>query len=158
MSLPGPKRYGTFLIPEFGFVASREVRDTGERRPQRLHASRIYFWDYAPAPEGEMPVLEPVGRAFRRCGAGRAALLALRQAGVGQQRLPQRRLQICAFCGWAEPAQPLAPAASQSEASAHTNPRTGQPCSGPLETYHLGHEFITDVLEIALRRRAGAAR
>ena len=148
-----PRRYGQFLIPEFGFVASREVRDTGERRPQRLYASRIYFWDYAPAPGEEIQSLEPVGelsgdavRVDQRYS--RYGKLALVNGGYGNAGF-----RICSWCGWSEPAQPLAIGRKPKKASAHSNQRTGKPCSGPLETYHLGHEFITDVLEL---RFAGA--
>ena len=145
-----PKRYGTFLIPEFGFVASRDTRDTSERRPQRLHASRVYFSDYALAPEAETAVLEPVPGL-----SGDAVWVEKRYSRYGKLALVNSGylnagFRVCAFCGWAEPAKPVAPGRRARREPAHTNPRTGQPCSGPVETYHLGHEFITDVLEIRL--------
>jgi hypothetical protein len=30
----------------------------------------------------------------------------------------------------------------------HSNPRTGAPCNGTLFPHHLGHEFLTDVVEL----------
>src|SRR5262249_50641391 len=42
-------RKETFVIPEFGFVAApNKIRTSGESRPQRLYASRVYFAEYAP--------------------------------------------------------------------------------------------------------------
>ena len=50
-------------------------------------------------------------------------------------------------CGWAEPIQSPRP-----PPSSHENPITNKPCRPKegLEKYHLGHRFMTDVLELRL--------
>jgi len=146
-----PRRFGQFLIPEFGFLAGREAPAVGERRPQRLYASRIYFSDYAPAPAEEVPPLMRVNEL-----SGDAIEVARRYSRYGKLALVNggymnAGFRVCTWCGWSEPMQPLAVGKKQKKPAAHTNPRTGQPCSGFLETYHLGHEFITDVLELRFK-------
>lgn len=142
------RRSGEYIIPEFGFVAGREVRVTGEGRPQRLYASRIYFSDYDPVPGESVPALEPVAEL-----SSAAVTLARRYSRYGKLAMVNSGVlncgfRICDWCGWAEPAEPLAVGRRAKRTSIHTNPRTGKDCKGPLKTYHLGHEFITDVLEL----------
>jgi hypothetical protein len=55
---------------------------------------------------------------------------------------------VCTFCGAAEPTPPVATGRRRAS-KAHSNPRTGRPCAGKNRSiYHLGHEFMTDVLEV----------
>ncbi|MDX9956450.1 MAG: DUF1998 domain-containing protein, partial [Anaerolineae bacterium] len=129
---------GRFIVPEFGFLASREVVDIGEQRPERFYASQVYFADYAQEP----PSLE---RVSTLCSSqlelvqrySRFGRLALVNNGGGPG------FRICTSCGWAEPAQ-----YGGTKKTAHDNPRTGKPCRGMIQTYGLGHEFITDVLDL----------
>ncbi len=129
---------GRFIVPEFGFLASREVADIGEQRPERFYASQVYFADYAQEP----PSLE---RVSALCSSqlelvqrySRFGRLALVNNGGGPG------FRICTSCGWAEPAQ-----YGGTKKTAHDNPRTGKPCRGMIQTYGLGHEFITDVLDL----------
>lgn len=139
--------HGQFIIPEFGFVAAREPRNTGENRPQRLYASRVYFTEYAP--EGDEPTeLEPVpeltGPAIRTARRySRYGKLAVVNSGF-----LNAGFRICSICGWAEPATPTPVGRRPRREPPHQNPRTGRDCAGFIETFHLGHEFITDVLEL----------
>jgi len=143
------RQYGQFIIPEFGFVAAREPRNTGENRPQRLYASRVYFTEYAP--EGDEPtMLEPVpvpelsGPAIRTARRySRYGKLAVVNSGFANAGF-----RICSVCGWGEPATPIPVGRRPRRDPPHQNPRTGRDCSGFIQTFHLGHEFITDVLEI----------
>lgn len=141
------RQYGQFIIPEFGFVAAREPRNTGENRPRRLYASRVYFTHYAPE-EDEPTVLEPVselsGPAIRTTQRySRYGKLAVVNSGFANAGF-----RICSACGWGEPAFPVPVGRRPRRALPHHNPRTGRDCSGFIQTFHLGHEFITDVLEI----------
>ena len=148
-----PRRYGTFIIPEFGFmVAQKEPRKSGEARPQRLYSSRVYFAEYAARTEDgtaleppleEVPVLSSPDLQMRK-RYSRYGKLALVNAG-----LANRGFRICYTCGFADPA-PEEPAGRRRQRAlpAHDNPRTGRQCNGQLHTRHLGHEFITDVLEL----------
>jgi hypothetical protein len=66
-----------------------------------------------------------------------------------------RGFRICAACGFAEPA-PEVPTGRRRRSrrpEAHLNPRTGRDCAGAMQTHHLGHEFITDVLELRFSGR-----
>jgi hypothetical protein len=148
----------TFIIPEFGFVASRDnIHKPGEARPQKLYASRVYFTEYElPQPEGQ-PHPQP---AFRLVGAlsspaihietyySRFGKLALVNGG-----LASRGFRICEDCGFAEMV-PEALSGSRKKKGLvveHANPRTGKPCSHFTMTHHLGHDFLTDVVEIRFR-------
>lgn len=141
------RQYGQFVIPEFGFVAAREPRSTSENRPQRLYASRVYFTEYAP--EGDEPtVLEPTpelsGPAIRTARRySRYGKLAVVNGGIAGNGF-----RICLSCGWGTPAVPTPVGRRPRREPSHQNPRTGRDCSGFIQTFHLGHEFITDVLEI----------
>lgn len=144
----GQKRFGEYVIPEFGFVAAREPGNTSETRPQRLYASRVYFTDYAPEPGEDPGALEPVPalsgpgiRTARRYS--RYGMLAVVNSGF-----MNLGFRICSRCGWGEPLVPLTPGRRQKRDLAHKDPRTGRDCTGMLQTNHLGHEFITDVLEV----------
>lgn len=129
---------GRFIVPEFGFLASRDVADPGEQRPERFYASQVYFADYAQDP----PTLE---RVAALCSA--SVELVQRYSRYGRLALVNNGggpgFRICTSCGWAEPAQH-----GGSRKTAHDNTRTGKPCRGFIETYALGHEFITDVLDL----------
>ncbi|HVB25286.1 MAG TPA: DEAD/DEAH box helicase [Ktedonobacteraceae bacterium] len=151
-------RHHSYLIPEFGFVAGRNVRKTGEARPQRLYASRVYFAEYAPGNQADvMPDFQPVDSLSSSAVQvsayyshfGKMALVNEGQAGRG--------FRICRECGYAamapEPPSPQANANAKrrnARPQSHTHPRTGKPCNGVIETHHLGHDFLTDVVEIHL--------
>jgi hypothetical protein len=143
--------YGSFVIPEFGFVVSDLPRRSGEARPQRFHSSRVYFAEYAlPAGEDKESALEfeettslssaqiQLWRRYSRYGK-----LALVNSGTFN-----RGFRICYACGHAEPAPEEPTGRRRKTAPSHPNPRTGKSCRGRLYTHHLGHEFITDVLEL----------
>jgi ATP-dependent helicase YprA (DUF1998 family) len=61
-----------------------------------------------------------------------------------------RGFKICNSCGWAEPID-FSPGIKGR--STHNNPLTGKSCNRSTKTYHLGHRFMTDVLEISLDGR-----
>lgn len=129
---------GRFIVPEFGFLASRVVADPGEQRPERFYASQVYFADYAQEPprlERVAALCSPSVELVQRYS--RYGRLALVNNGEGAG------FRICKICGWAEPASYRG-----SRRTEHQNPRTGQSCRGQIETYSLGHEFITDVLDL----------
>jgi hypothetical protein len=147
--------YGTFIVPEFGFVAARDqTRMLSEARPQRLYASRVYFAEYAPPQREEHQRHEPsfeivpelsssnyqVRKYYSRFGK-----LALVNPGVAG-----RGFRICQWCGYAEisPEASTISAKRRNKPPAHKHPRTGRDCSGYFQTHHLGHEFLTDVVEL----------
>lgn len=131
----------TFIIPEFGFVADRTVTPSGERRPQRLYASQIYFSEYQGAPPPWIPVAglgnDFVGVSERHARHGLLSLVNSGFNGAG--------FHICPACGWARAVR----SSDRSAPKKHDNPRTDQPCSGkPGRPCDLGHTFLTDVIEL----------
>lgn len=149
---------GTFIIPEFGFIVAEDPRESGEARPKRTYATRVYFAEYDPSPTGvadgngadqDEQALEQVdelssGRVQVWRRYSRYGKLALVNPGT-----LRRGFRICGTCGFAEPTPPPRPRARRRQKpKPHINPRTGKQCKGFLHTNHLGHEFITDVLEL----------
>jgi len=149
-----PKRYGTFVIPEFGFVVGELPREAGEARPQRMYSSQVYFSEYA-TPERDEVSAEP---PFAEVTDLSSARVRVRQrysrfgklAVVNSGQL-NRGFRICYTCGFAQPAPEETTGKrrkTRRTPPAHNNPRTGRPCRGTCYSHHLGHEFITDVLEL----------
>ena len=151
-----PKRYGTFVIPEFGFIVGQLPRKSGEARPQRIYSSRVYFAEYTSADGGDgetSPVFEQIPeissaqvQIWHRYS--RYGKLAVVNSGRGN-----RGFRICTTCGYAEPAPEETVGRRRRTLPAHQNPRTRQDCRGTLVARHLGHEFITDVLELRFEGR-----
>lgn len=149
-----PRLYGSFIIPEFGFVVGDDPRASGESRPQRIYSSRVYFAEYATPDEAGTPTEPPFEESTGLSGArleirhrySRYGKLALVNPGRFN-----RGFRVCYACGFAEPAPEQATGRRRRTPPAHNNPRTGRPCRGRLYTRHLGHEFITDVLELQFR-------
>jgi len=139
---------GKFIVPEQGFVAASETETPGETAPQRTYASQVYFTEYRSSKddqdeEKELVIDEKLTSSNLTVFTGHSnhGWLALVNNGFG------RGFKICNWCGWAEPV-PLAPGIKDT--NKHNNPLTGKPCNGGTKPYHLGHRFMTDVLEISL--------
>ncbi|MCI0397295.1 MAG: DEAD/DEAH box helicase [Chloroflexi bacterium] len=137
--------HGTFLIPEHGFVAGDKPGTPGDSRPQRTYASRVYFAEFR-APDRSQAValslaLQPaVSGAGMQLYAGysRFGWLTVVNAGIGR-----RGFRLCRACGYSEPAL------TKSRAkSTHEDPISRRSCRGTFATYHLGHRFMTDVIEL----------
>jgi hypothetical protein len=142
------KRRVTFIVPESGFVAGRETGSPGEAPPQRIYASRVHFASYH-LPEGVITeedaepqavqdptiVNVPVIKRYSRFG-----WLAIVNSGL------DRGFSVCSYCGYTEP---LAfQQQGRKRASSHKNPLTDKDCKGRYEIRHLGHRYMTDVLEL----------
>lgn len=141
-----PKMKGAYIVPEFGFVAGTEVRTPGESRPERLYASRIYFApvDTENLQDGSKLELDPtISNARYQVWTrySRFGWLAVVNDGLGEG------FRICQYCGFAE-VYPLSPLERRKMSRTHKNPLTEKDCKGFHQTYHLGHRFMTDILEI----------
>lgn len=147
---------GHFIIPEFGFIVSDEPRASGEARPKRTYATRVYFADYAPPPAGSTPTPDEAEQQPEQVETLSSSQVQVwqRYSRFGELALvnpgPLRRgFRVCASCGFAEPTPlPQAQKRRQGQVPSHKNPRTGKSCKGLIQTHHLGHRFITDVLEL----------
>jgi hypothetical protein len=166
-----PGRAGTFVRPEFGFVAQRMDKSPtpGETRPPRSYTSRVYFDRRSePPPEGtstdgatddatsddaHWPMYRPVDEL-----SNSMARVERRYSRFGELIVlnhgPERRgFEICRTCGFGRPAVSRS---GKGQTDTHKNPRTGRDCSGHLSNLHLGHDFMTDVLEIRISGLAAA--
>ena len=130
---------GTFIIPEFGFIADLEPpRRPGESRPERTYSSRTYYSGEGKASE---PLrLEAPGGAMLAQSVAEGLLAVVNSAG-GQG------FQVCCSCGYAL-------LGGERASAAHKTPwRTD--CRGRLAHYHLGHEYKTDVLLLRFQHSDG---
>ena len=135
-------------MPKFGFLAAQKTSDLGEKRPERFYSSRVFFANYQQDPQ-PLKVASSLSNnqsrvLYRYSRYGKLAIINRGHNGAG--------FRVCTTCGYAEPA-PISTnrpkrRSSKHKQTGHKNPRTGKSCNGYMETYHLGHEFLTDVLEL----------
>jgi hypothetical protein len=137
--LKGKRVKGTFVIPEFGFVASyKEPGKPSESRPPKTYATQVYYTnDYA---RQEKVISVQFGRILLEAKAVVDGQLAvLNRAGF----------KICFRCGYAERMRSTA----RSGSSKTHRTAQGRECLGLNEStlfgpIDLGHEFRTDVMRI----------
>ncbi|MEI7847415.1 MAG: DEAD/DEAH box helicase [Chloroflexota bacterium] len=145
-----------FIVPKQGFVAANDAKMPGEEAPERIYASQTYFTEYL-SPITKQSEINALDIDQNMSSAklqvythyDRHGWLALVNDGYG------KGFRVCNSCGWADVIDfkpgikgPLA----------HANPITGKPCSGFTGTYHIGHRFMTDVLEISFDGNFGGMR
>ena len=127
-----------YIVPKFGFVTKRERPKEPQGRPQRLFSTRPYFaGGVGPPPErrslpqvfNSKPLLE-----LTPASPGRMVVLCEGRRGSG--------FYLCLECGAGD---------RQRKALAKHKTPYGQSCSGQIENFSLGHEFITDVLRLEFR-------
>lgn len=151
------KPKGEFIIPIFGFIASHDVDNPGEEQPTRTYSSQVYFADYDEnrvRKFGESTEYALVENVFLEIQQrySKYGWMALVNDGFGQG------FRICPTCGWAQVISfsqnaPVAFGLGQHGWAAkggHNHPVTGEPCSGTTFTRHLGHRYLTDVLELRM--------
>jgi len=140
-----------FIEPEFGFVVkNQEPRPSGESRPLRVYSSRVYFAEYRIPGKENLPTNDlqsvenlhtskiKINQRYSRYGW----LIVINE---GKSKSGFR---VCRSCGAAESAPPPWERAHRGRPAPHTNPITNRQCNGFLETYSLGHKFMTDILEL----------
>ena len=118
---------GIYLIPQFGFMTNRERPKKPKGRTPRIFTTRPYFIGHLIKPNlGELDFW-PI--RLTKASPGLMVILCEGRRGGG--------FYICGECG----------AGFRERKGPHENPY-GENCSGTLERVSLGHEFITDVLQI----------
>lgn len=155
---------GRYIKPEFGFVAADGQRSPGEQRPQRLFSSRVYFAEYATPSDGTMPA-EPEF-VHVEAASGPQVRVDQRYSRFGRMVLVNsgplgRGFVICGSCGFAEiaPVRPIgARGKGAKKVAAHKSPRTGRDCTVATFSAHLGHDFLTDVVELRFNGAVADAR
>ncbi|MEJ5240704.1 MAG: DEAD/DEAH box helicase [Anaerolineales bacterium] len=146
--LQGSKR-GTYIVPEYGFIAEAKTDVPGENPPERIYASRVYLANYITS-SANQPAFDPrrvepdpeftAGVQVLK-GYTRNAYLGLVNNGYGLG------FHVCSVCGWADVIEYMngKPVKPPRE---HINPLTQEKCTGSMSPYHLGHHFMTDVLQL----------
>ena len=156
--LTAPKE---FIIPEMGFIASPEVKEPGDEPPQRIYGSQVYFGNYSEDKvqlfgEPNEYVLDEFSFLETSVRYSKYGWMALVNDGMGSG------FRICPSCGWAEVidfSQKGSKKGFGGKAHAgHHHPITGASCSGATIIRHLGHRYMTDVLELRISGALGLLR
>jgi len=119
-----------YIVPRFGFVTDRSKPREPTSRTARVFTTRPYFAGSL-HPEGHstaIPAHSPLVTVAKAC-PGLMVVLCEGRRGEG--------FYVCGMCG----------AGFRSRQKAHKDPY-GQTCNGTLEQVSLGHEFVTDVLQL----------
>jgi hypothetical protein len=121
----------TYVIPKFGFVTGNKPPKIPTRRPTRLFTSRPYFLGGEQTERGEIRIDGTNGllATVRKAIPGRMAVLC-----EGRRA---RQLYICNACG----------AGFVELQATHASP-WGNQCAGTCARVSLGHEFVTDVVQV----------
>src|SRR5262249_11500009 len=128
-----------YVIPQFGFVAERGRPKEPTGRPRRSFSTRPYFaGPDGPSPEAvELPPHAAV-LTLLPAAPGRMVVLCEGRRGEG--------FYICERCG----------AGFRRRERQHRSP-LGRLCAGTLRNLCLGHDFVTDVIQLRFRRPPEAA-
>lgn len=137
-----PGKAGTVVIPVFGFLGEKVGRP-GESRPIRNASVEHFFGafgDDAPDPQAVLGLKGSTSATTRISRQGRINVINRGPGGRGYL--------LCDWCGHGEPV----PSDRKAKvAESHKDPRRpSRLCTGRLNRRHLGHEYLTDVLEIRL--------
>ncbi len=119
-----------YVIPRFGFVTDRDKPKEPKSRTTRVFTTRPYFAGSLGPDPGTiaLPLNSPMV-TMKKASPGLMAVLCEGRRGEG--------FYICGGCG----------AGFRKREKTHKTPY-GQDCRGTLEQVSLGHEFVTDVLQL----------
>lgn len=138
-----------FIVPIFGFVTGQEKPGVpGEKRPDRSFSSRIYFAEYYKDLEDKYRPL-----AEKELNEGKYSLnhceLFWRYSPFGKLAVVNRGVdgggfKVCRRCGYAKPSNKVS---NKKDKNSHKT-TSGADCEGTLAYCHLGHEFMSDIVEL----------
>jgi hypothetical protein len=122
--------WSEYVVPLFGFVTNRDKPKEPRSRPARAFTTRPYF----AGPLGPDPgtITIPADRpiiTMKKASPGLMVVLCEGRRGEG--------FYICNACG----------AGFRKAEKAHKRP-SGEDCRGRFDRVSLGHEFVTDVLQL----------
>ncbi|WP_144635948.1 DEAD/DEAH box helicase [Priestia megaterium] len=137
-SCQNPIRVQSFISPIFGFVSNKNSQP-GEFRPEKAFRSRIFFSEYdlkAENTESEKEGSTTYGNMNINWKYSPYGKLAVVNDGR------RRGYHICNACGIEKNL------VKKANKTTHTS-AWGSVCSGSFEHYNLGHEFMSDVIELS---------
>ena len=128
----------SFVVPRYGFLGKSDGQALGDTRPQRAGWPNTYFSDY----QSEQPEWAAVGDAAPNTEVryGRQGKITVVNAGPGD-----RGFLICPRCGASESCASLG---NRRDSRTHWPPRFGDECAVTRRRLHIGHWYLTDVLEL----------
>ena len=126
-----------FVIPDFGFIGQALSAKPGEARPPKSGYAEYFFGSYQSSP----PEFTP-----HEMGGVRVQTRFSRQGKVTviNRGLARRPFQVCRFCGYAS----TPPTGKDKQKNSHARPNGRGECNSQLASRALGHEFLTDVVEL----------
>ena len=144
---PDSKNAGSFVTPRHGFVGSHGG-EPGDSRPMADRRIRTWFGSYRDAPPEltDVPELSEV-LTVRARASGQGRIVTINEGPA------TRGYRFCRWCGRGEPAPS---GKTRTDSKEHEDlRRPGKSCGGTMMFAQLGHDYLTDVLEI---RVEGTAR
>ncbi len=135
---PSVRMDDSFVVPRYGFLGKSDGRALGDTRPQRAGWPNTYFSDY----QSEQPEWAPVGDSAPNSMVryGKQGKITVVNAGPGDQGF-----LICPRCGAADSCASLG---NRRDSKTHYPPRFGDECAVTRRRLHIGHWYLTDVLEL----------
>lgn len=119
-----------YVVPQFGFVTERSKPVEPTVRPARVFTTRPYFAKSLGDELGSVSFPEQAPLiTIKKASPGLMVVLCEGRRGEG--------FYLCASCG----------AGFRNRAKSHRTP-FGQECTGTMDQVSLGHEFVTDVLQL----------
>jgi len=127
-----------YIVPRFGFVTDRDKPKEPKSRTARVFSTRPYFAGPLGPEPGTISFSNPETPLItvRKASPGLMVVLCEGRRGEG--------FYICGECG----------AGFRNRPKRHKTPY-GHDCRGTLEQVSLGHEFVTDVLQLQLHLQPG---
>ncbi len=131
------------IIPKFGFTA-RRLEKAGDRKPSKETRSRVFFSEYGYSEDAEVKEnqkrVEKEKIVHLQHNAININYSPFGKLSVISKGKSAKGYKICSACG----------SMLYDKDGKHKNTKN-KDCTGTLEktTVHLGHEFMSDILEIA---------
>ena len=137
---------GDFVIPVFGFLGSRSSNKPGDSRPGRGSSPVSYFSEYQDR-EPDLTVIPELshGGQLTQIRSSRQGRITVINRGPAS-----RGYQVCYRCGYGAPAPVVGEGGGRRKTTGHRDIRRpgSKECTNWLKTVFLGHEYLTDVVEI----------
>lgn len=131
-------RAGQFVIPMFGFIGRSSREKPGESRPPKAGSSEFHFSAYMSDPP-EFQSTEVGRRQVRLRTSPQGQITVINRGAAG------RGFRICLSCGYAEGAPDKD---APQMVDGHRRPGSRGECGGASAYRHLGHQYLTDVVEV----------